>query len=65
MLAVLLYNDPGTLIEIGIAVERGMPVLVYDPYGQADNLMLTQLPQVITVDLDAVITATFEQASKL
>ena len=65
MLAVLLYNDPGTLIEIGIAVERGMPVLVYDPYGQADNLMLTQLPQLVSVDLDAVITAIFEQASKL
>jgi hypothetical protein len=38
MLAVLLYDDPGTLIEIGIAVERGIPVIVFDPYGRAETL---------------------------
>jgi nucleoside 2-deoxyribosyltransferase len=65
MIAVLIFNDPGTLIEIGIAVERGIPVIVYDPYGLADNLMLTQLPKLVSNDLDAVISATFEQASKL
>lgn len=65
MIAILLYNDPGTLIEVGIAVERDMPIIVYDPYRQAKNLMLTQLPEVVSSDLDTVITAIFEQAARL
>lgn len=63
MLAVLLYDDPGTLIEIGIAAERGMPVIVYDPFGRADNLMLTQLPFLVSRKLDEVITAVFDRAA--
>ena len=64
MVAVLLYDDPGTLIEIGMAVERGMPVIVYDPYRRAQNLMLTQLPALVSSDLDEVISAVFKHASK-
>jgi nucleoside 2-deoxyribosyltransferase len=63
MLAVMLYDDPGTLIEIGIAAERGMPVIVFDPYRRADNLMLTQLPYLVSSDLDEVITAIFDRAA--
>ncbi len=65
MVAVLLFNDPGTLIEIGIAVERKMPVFVYDPFSIADNLMLTQLPFCVSPNLDEVISALFSHASKL
>ena len=65
MLAVLPFDDPGTLIEIGVAVERRMPVIVYDPYRQAQNLMLTQLPACVSSDLDQVITAVFAQAARL
>lgn len=65
VVAVLLYDDPGTLIEIGIAVERGLPVIVYDPYNRADNLMLTQLPALVSADLDEVISAVFKHASCL
>ncbi len=64
MVAVLLYDDPGTLIEIGMAIERGMPVIVYDPYCRAENLMLTQLPDLVSPDLDAVISATFKHAAR-
>lgn len=64
MVAVLLYEDPGTLIEIGMAVERGMPVIVYDPYGRAENLMLTQLPDLVSPDLDEVISAVFKHAAR-
>jgi nucleoside 2-deoxyribosyltransferase/sugar/nucleoside kinase (ribokinase family) len=63
LLAVMLYDDPGTLIEIGIAAERGVPVIVFDPYGRADNLMLTQLPHTVSSDLDEVITAVFDRAA--
>ena len=65
VLAILLYDDPGTLIEIGIAAERGIPIIVFDPFERADNLMLTQLPQLVSADLDEVITAVFEHAARL
>lgn len=63
MVAVLLYDDPGTLIEIGMAVEKGMPIIVYDPYHCAVNLMLTQLPDLVSSDLDEVISAVFKHAA--
>lgn len=65
MLAVLLYNDPGTLIEIGVAAEKGMPVLVYDPYSIAENCMLTEIPNVVSTSADQIISELFKYASKL
>jgi nucleoside 2-deoxyribosyltransferase len=65
LVAVLLYNDPGTLMEVGIAIQRQCPVVVYDPYGIAENAMLTALPYKVSRSLDAVIAAIFEQASRL
>lgn len=65
LVAVLLYNDPGTLIELGMAAERGLPVIVYDPYRQADNLFLTELPVALSSELDVVVTAVFTQVSNL
>lgn len=64
LLAVLLYNDPGTLIEIGIAAERKMPVIVYDPYKIAKNCMLTQVPNIISSNLDTIISNVFKLYSK-
>lgn len=65
VVAVLTEDDPGTLIEIGIAVERGLPVVVFDPYDRARNLMLTQLPTLVSSSLDAVISEVFVQASRI
>lgn len=59
VVAVILNDDPGTLIEIGFAIAKGIPVVVYDPCRQAANLMLTQGPQLISAELDDVITAVF------
>jgi nucleoside 2-deoxyribosyltransferase len=64
LVAVLLYDDPGTLIEIGVAVQRGIPTIVYDPYKKAKNLVLTELPQLISSNLDIVITAVFDEIAK-
>lgn len=64
MIAVLTYNDPGTLIEIGLAYERGMPVIVYDPNGRAENLMLTSLPVLVTSDLERVVSEVYRQAGR-
>lgn len=65
VVGVLLYEDPGTLIEIGIAIERGLPVVVYDPYNRASNLMLTELPYSVSNDLDVIVSAVFECAAKV
>jgi hypothetical protein len=65
MVAVFLYEDPGTLVEIGIACERNMPVVVYDPYRRARNLMLIQLPALVSASLDEVVSAVFRHAAAL
>lgn len=65
LIAVLLYNDPGTLIEIGLAAQRGLPTLVYDPNNIADNCMLTELPTLVSSDLDEIIAKVFTEYSKL
>jgi nucleoside 2-deoxyribosyltransferase len=65
LIAVLLNNDAGTLIEIGLAVGIGMPVIVYDPYRISNNLMLNQLPCLITSNPDDVIVKLFETLSKV
>jgi nucleoside 2-deoxyribosyltransferase/sugar/nucleoside kinase (ribokinase family) len=60
LIAVLSYDDPGTQIEIGLASGLGIPVIVYDPYERAGNIMLTELPYLVSSSLDKVITATFD-----
>lgn len=64
LVAVLLNNDPGTLIEIGMAVQKGMPTIVYDPYGIAYNCMLTESPTLLSNDMDEVLAKVFIEYSK-
>lgn len=64
LVAVLLNNDPGTLIEIGMAVQRGLPTIVYDPYDIARNCMLTESPTLLSNDMDAIISRVFIEYSK-
>lgn len=65
LIAVLLYNDPGTLIEIGLAAQRGIPTLVYDPFNKADNCMLTELPTLVSNDMDTILAKVFNEYSKM
>jgi nucleoside 2-deoxyribosyltransferase len=65
LLAVLLHDDPGTLIEIGMASERKMPVIIYDPYHIAKNLVLQNVPNTLTDSLDAAISGVFVAADRL
>jgi len=64
LIAVMLYNDPGTLIEIGLAAARGMPTLVYDPFNQATNCMLTELPTLVSNELDEIIAEVFIRSNQ-
>lgn len=65
LIAVLLYNDPGTLIEIGMAAQKGIPTLVYDPYRKADNCMLTELPYLVSSDMDVIMSKVFNEYSRM
>lgn len=65
LVAVILNNDSGTLVEIGFAVGIGMPAIVYDPYNLANNCMLSELPTLVSNSLDEVVSEVFKQASKL
>jgi nucleoside 2-deoxyribosyltransferase/sugar/nucleoside kinase (ribokinase family) len=65
VVAVLIGNDPGTLIEIGLAAGLKKPVIVYDPYNKAENLMLTELPQLVSPNLDEVIAQVFVIAARI
>ena len=65
LVAVLLYDDPGTLIEIGIAAERGLPVIVYDPYDRARNVMLRCVPRMVSSELSDVVTAVFQSIGEM
>jgi len=65
VVGVLLYNDPGTLIEIGYAKGKGIPTIVYDPYKIATNCMLTELPEFLSSDLDEVITEVFIKSTNI
>lgn len=64
VIAVNLDNDPGTLIEIGYASGIGKPVIVYDPLKMARNPMLTELPILVTDDLERVIGEVFKLAAQ-
>ena len=65
LVAVLLYNDPGTLVEIGIANERKIPILLYDPYNIAKNCMLTNSVNYISNSLEDILCEIFYYSSKL
>lgn len=65
MLAVLLYNDQGTLVEIGRAAEKGMPVIIYDPFSIAKNLFLEKSATIVSSRLDRIVNAVFKIVSQL
>jgi len=65
LIAVMLFDDPGTLIEIGLAISSGIPTLIYDPFNKAKNCILTQLPNIVSDDLDEIIAQVFILSSKL
>jgi nucleoside 2-deoxyribosyltransferase len=64
VLAVMVYDDPGTIFEIGFAVGIGIPVVIYDPDQKVINPMLSQSVSLISSNLDEVIAYIFELASK-
>jgi nucleoside 2-deoxyribosyltransferase len=65
LVGVLLYDDPGTYMEIGYAAAKDIPTIVFDPCARATNCMLTELPTLLSNDMDEIIAEIFIQAAKL
>lgn len=65
MIASLLYNDQGTLVEIGIFSAMKRPLILYDPYKLLDNLFLKYSCNYYCQKKSEVINAVFEIVSKL
>ena len=64
LFAVPCARDPGTLVEVGIAIEAGIPVVVYDPSAENANSMVMAGAEHYSGDLDGCINAVFRILSR-
>jgi nucleoside 2-deoxyribosyltransferase len=62
--AVPTERDPGTLVEIGLAIEAGIPVVTYDADSKNNNTMVIAGSSFYSSDLDACLNATFQLLSQ-
>ncbi|WP_417788702.1 nucleoside 2-deoxyribosyltransferase [Terasakiella pusilla] len=65
MFAVPLQRDPGTLVEIGLAIEMGIPVITFDPRNENDNTMVMAGSDTYSRDLDTCLNGLFNCLSKM
>lgn len=63
--AVPLERDPGTLVEIGMAIAIGKPVVTFDPRGENNNTMVMCGSDVYSATLDDCLNGTFNALAKL
>lgn len=63
--AVPLYRDPGTLVEMGMAMACGKPVITFDPRRENHNTMVSGGSASYSNDLDACLNGLFVEISKL
>jgi nucleoside 2-deoxyribosyltransferase len=65
MIATLLYNDQGTLVEIGNYQANGKPIILYDPYMKLDNMFLKNSCTYYCNTKSQVIDAVFTAVSRM
>ena len=63
--AVPLDRDPGTLVEIGMAIQMGKPVITYDPRRENENTMVVVGSYMYSTELDVCINGTFKAIAEL
>jgi nucleoside 2-deoxyribosyltransferase len=63
--AIPIERDPGTLVEIGLAIEMGKPVVTFDPRSENRNTMVVSGSSFYSSDLDVCLNGIFEVLSKL
>ncbi len=59
LIAVLLYNDPGTLVELGMFKQIGKPTIIFNPYKYCDNMFVRHTPDYLCSTITDVIEATY------
>ncbi|VVE46959.1 nucleoside 2-deoxyribosyltransferase [Pandoraea anhela] len=63
--AVPLGRDPGTLVEIGMAIAMGKPVITFDPRMENENTMVMVGSSVYSAELDTCLNGIFEAVARL
>lgn len=63
--ALPLERDPGTLVEIGLALAAKKPVITYDPLKENANTMVMAGSTVYSDKLDTCLNGLFEALSRL
>ena len=64
MIGVPLTFDAGMFVEIGMAVERGMPTVLYDPHNRINNLFTTKSVGKVCRTMGEVMDEVFEMLGK-
>ncbi len=59
LIAVLLYNDPGTLVELGMFKQAGKPTIVFDPFNYCENMFVRHTPDYLCKNIADVIGAVY------
>ena len=62
--AVPVGRDPGTLVEVGLAIAQGKPVVTYDPYRECNNTMVIAGSTCYSDNLDQCLNAIFHVISR-
>jgi nucleoside 2-deoxyribosyltransferase len=63
--AIPIERDPGTLVEIGLAIGMGKPVVTFDPRNENRNTMVIMGSHSYSSDFDACLNGIFEALSRL
>ena len=63
--AIPIDRDPGTLVEIGLAIEMGKPVITFDPRNENRNTMVVKGSVSYSSDLDVCLNGMFDALSKI
>ena len=59
LIAVMLNNDPGTLVELGMFKQTGKHTIIYDPFHYCTNMFVRHTPDYLCGTISDVIDATF------
>ncbi|MDH1232402.1 nucleoside 2-deoxyribosyltransferase [Stenotrophomonas sp. GD03930] len=63
--AIPIDRDPGTLVEVGMGIELGKPVIIYDPRGENENTMVVAGSYSYSSSLDVSLNALYSALSML
>ena len=65
VIAVPLDRDPGTLVEVGLAISMGKPVITYDPRRENKNTMVMAGSDTDSDKLDTCLNGLFSALSNI